>query len=69
MGKWKEKLADITLVEAVVYAMVLAAAGAFLDLITPFWDIKGMFASWGIEIAKMIGEMARAVRDALQPAA
>jgi len=69
MGKWKEKLFDITVVEGIIYAMALAATGAILDLLLPWWDLKGMFAGWGVEIAKMIGDMAAAVRDALRPVA
>lgn len=61
MSGWKEKLADITVVEGIFYLLVLAGVGTLVDVATPWWDLRGAFTDWGMSMASLVGEMAKSV--------
>lgn len=68
MPKWLEKAFDITVVEGVVYLLLLAFFATLVDVVTP-WDLRAAFVGWGTDLAGVVIELVKAVREALAPAA
>lgn len=61
MAGWKEKLADVSLVEAVLYGIVFFSILAVLDAVTPV-DIFPVFQKWMTSLAGLAGDLLRALR-------